>query len=95
LLSEFKKKYKSSGEEERSKEIKMSDLFKSGILNNGGLGLNTNDFNEFLTNFDKNSFLLSSFGLTKNYNNMNMNLNIPLGIVKINFNYCSHQTSRI
>jgi hypothetical protein len=84
MLSEFRKKFTKTENEENSREIKMTDLFKSGILNCGGFPLNTNDFNQFLTNFDKNSFLLSSLGLTKNYNNMNMNLNIPLTNVKLN-----------
>ncbi len=80
-MSEFKKKFPKSEEEEDSKEINMTDLFKQGILNNARLPIETNDFNQFLTNFDKNSFLLSSFA-SKNYNNMNMNFNIPFNNVK-------------
>lgn len=84
MMSEFKKKFSNPENGENLKDINMTDLFKTGVLNHSGFPLNTNDFNQFLTNFDRNSFLLSSFGLAKNYNNMNMNLNIPLNNVKLN-----------
>jgi hypothetical protein len=84
-LSEFKKKFPQTTGEEKTKEMKMTEVFKAGIFNNTGFPLNTNDFNQFLTNFDKNSFLLSSFNLAKNYNSRNNNLNIPLNNVTINY----------
>ena len=84
-MSEFKKKFPQTTGEVKTKEMKMTEVFKAGIFNNVGFPLNTNDFNQFLTNFDKNSFLLSSFNLAKNYNNLNNNLNVPM--INVTFNY--------